>query len=572
MCGIIGYLGKKEGTSIVLTGLSLLQNRGYDSVGISSVTKNNLHTTKYACPNAMERLKKVKCSNTIIAHTRWATHGVNTCDNAHPHHDESDRISVVHNGIIENYDILKNKLLEKGYSFRSQTDSEVIAILVGSYLDEGCTMEESISHTISKLEGTWALLFLNKNEPDKMWLTRNGSPLLLAIDEICMVVSEPIAFDTSIKEYKTVENYDILTIKRTNDTYEVTPNIQYKTHVRMDTSIHSLTYPHWMIQEIIEQPQSIQRAIEGRIDDIVHFKELETLKGIENLIFVGCGTSYHAALWARSLFTSLETMNTVSVYDAAEFSMYDIPNGKTAMILLSQSGETKDVYRCLQMVKNKLITISIVNVVDSIIARETDHVIYIHAGREIAVASTKSFTNQCVVLSLVAIWFSQQKNTCVEKRNNMIHDLNYLSKDVKKVLENRNSIKEIALTICNTKSLFLLGKGQNEAIAKEGSLKLKEIVYVHAEGYSSSALKHGPLALVDDTVPVLMIDDTMNTYHEVKARNSNAILLKDLRPKNDTYDGLLANIVIQILSYEWCLLKGLSPDFPRNLAKVVTVE
>lgn len=611
MCGIIAYLGNTDGTESILLGLSLLQNRGYDSVGLSSIINSQLQTIKMASTTTYDAMNlltnqvhQLQLERTIlIAHTRWATHGGKTDVNAHPHHDTLDRIAVVHNGIIENYTTLKKELVEKGYTFRSQTDTEVISILVGTYLDQGCSMEESIRNTISRLQGSWALLFLHKDFPEQLWLTRNGSPLLLGIEnEICMVASEAIAFGTSIRNYMVVENHDIVSVKRNGTTFELSPLVQhYSRRVREinKLSVSPQGYPHWMIQEIMEQPESIMRAINygGRIKDDTSVKLgglescVEKLQGVEHIVLVGCGTSYHAALWSRSLFTSLEMMHTVSVYDGAEFSIHDIPrHGKTVMIVLSQSGETKDVYRCLQIAyEHQMISIGVVNVVDSIIARETDCGVYVNAGREVAVASTKSFTSQCIILSLIAIWFSQQHNTCIEKRRRIISDLRSLSYHVHSVLQQRLLIKEITESLTKATSIFILGKGSDEAIAKEGSLKIKEIVYVHAEGYSSSALKHGPLALLEESVPVLLLDTKLefhdkiiNAYHEVHARHSRVIMITNKEelnypdmiriPKNDTFGGVLANIVIQLLGYEWSIHKGYSPDFPRNLAKVVTVE
>lgn len=609
MCGIIGYIGNDDGTENILFGLSLLQNRGYDSVGLSSIQSNKLDTVKIASTATNDSMKSlidlihtnsIK-RNTIIAHTRWATHGGKTNENAHPHHDCSNRIAIVHNGIIENYASLKKELIEKGYSFVSQTDTEVISVLLGMYLDQEYSMEESIAKTISRLQGAWALLFVHKDYPNKLWLTRNGSPLLIGIEnDICMVVSEQIAFGTSIRNYMVVDNHDIITITHTNHSFEISPVFQTNSYIR-DSSIIEISpkdYPHWMIQEIMEQPESVMKAINygGRIESDITVKlggiEMSKLqlKDINHLIIIGCGTSYHSGLWARSLFTLLEIMDTISVYDAAELSQHDLPrNGKTAMVVLSQSGETKDIYRCLQLARdNKIITIGIVNVVDSVIARETDCGIYLNAGREVAVASTKSFTNQCIVLSLLAIWFSQQHETCSEKRKNIIRDLRSLSIQIQIILQKRQYIKELVASFTEITSIFLLGKGSNEAIAKEGSLKIKEIVYVHAEGYSSSALKHGPLALLDSNVSVILLDTKEdyrdkihNAYHEVKARNSRVIMVSDNDtiypdtisiPKNNTFGGLLANIIIQLISYEWAIQKGYSPDFPRHLAKVVTVD
>jgi len=353
-------------------------------------------------------------------------------------------------------------------------------------------------------------------------------------------------------------------------------------------------HDHWLIKEIMEQPDCIIRATNngGRIDNNTNVKlggldgNKARLLDIQHIILLGCGTSYHAGLWALDLFKSLDIFYTVTIYDGAEFQVKDIPKlGNVGVILLSQSGETKDLHRCLQITKDyDLVTIGIVNVVDSMIARETDCGIYLNAGREVAVASTKSFTNQCVVLSMVAIWFSQCKGTCIEKRKKIVHDLRALSFQMTNLFANIEQVKMLAKEIKDASSLFVLGKGKEEAIAKEGALKLKEVTYIHAEGYSSSALKHGPFALIKKDLPVIFFeidgdhrDKNKNAFQEISARDARVITISDLSgdvviEKNTTFGGLLGNVYIQLLSYYIALENGYNPDFPRNLAKVVTVE
>ena len=322
---------------------------------------------------------------------------------------------------------------------------------------------------------------------------------------------------------------------------------------------------------------------------------------INHMILLGCGTSYHAGLWSLSIFKSLDIFDTVTIYDGAEFTSKDIPrNGKTCVVFLSQSGETKDLHRCIDIAKdNELLKIGVVNVVDSMIARETDCGIYLNAGREVSVASTKSFTNQCVILSMIAIWFSQLKNTCVDKRNHMIKDLRILPFHIQNVLDGYEDLIERFDTECSflsvckdAHSLFLLGKGSQEAIAKEGALKIKEVTYIHAEGYSSSSLKHGTFALIENVLPILILDvgeeyrdKNQNAYQEVLTRGAKVLLIRDtgngsgsgngndlLVDKNKTFGGLLANVYLQMISYLISIRKGYNPDYPRNLAKVVTVE
>jgi glucosamine--fructose-6-phosphate aminotransferase (isomerizing) len=606
MCGIVGYLGNADYKEYILSGLKLLQNRGYDSVGICSNYKNSLQITKYASINTHDSLKKLEDSinelqnnsSCAIGHTRWATHGGKTDINAHPHSDNKQRIAIVHNGIIENFQEIKMKLINKGYFFKSQTDTEVVAVLIGYHLDNNETIGQSIKNTVEELRGTWAIVLIHREYDNKLWITRNGSPLLLGMDdEFIMVVSEQIAFNNYIKKYIVLDNNDLIEITK-KETITYTENINRYNIQRINNDTHIELIPsgycHWMLKEIMEQPDAIIRAINngGRIESnsSVKLGGLEQNKNVlmklNHIIILGCGTSYHSGLWASDIFKKLNIFETVTVYDGAEFNVKDIPkSGETGIILLSQSGETKDLHRCIQIAKNNnLLTIGIVNVIDSLIARESSCGVYLNAGREVAVASSKSFTNQCIVLTLVAIWFSQNRNTCLETRIQIVNDLHYVSLQIQNITSNTKSIISIVDNIKNSSTIFLLGKGKEEAIAKEGALKLKEIAYIHAEGYSSSALKHGPFALIEDNTPIIIIDvdddhrdKNRNAYEEIKARNAYIIRISDIGgeleiERNKTFGGLLANVYIQLISYYIALEKGNNPDYPRNLAKVVTVE
>lgn len=606
MCGILGYLGTLNYKDYILSGLKLLQNRGYDSVGVCCNYNNSLQVIKYASVNTHDSLEKLENSITnlnytstcAIGHTRWATHGGKTDINAHPHCDNKERIAIVHNGIIENYQEIKTKLINKGYFFKSQTDTEVIAVLIGYHLDNNETTEQAVKNTVEELRGTWALVIMHSEYPNKLWITRNGSPLLLGMnDEYIMVVSEQIAFSNYIKKYIILDNHDLIEITK-KDTITYTENInRYNIQkIKNDTQIELLPngYTHWMMKEIMEQPDAILRAINngGRIESnsSVKLGGLESNKDIlmklNHIIILGCGTSYHSGLWSSEIFKTLNIFDTVSVYDGADFNVKDIPkSGETGIILLSQSGETKDLHRCIQIAKhNNLVTIGIVNVIDSFIASECNCGVYLNAGREVAVPSTKSFTNQCIVLSLVAVWFSQNRKTNNEMRLQIINDLHYLSLQIQNVTTNITSIMTVVENIKYSKTMFLLGKGKEEAIAKEGALKIKEVAYIHAEGYSSSALKHGPFALIEDKTPIIIFDvdathrsKNRNAYEEIKARNAYVIRISDIEgeliiERNKTYGGLLANVYIQLISYYVALEKGNNPDYPRNLAKVVTVE
>lgn len=616
MCGIVGYLGNSLlAKECILAGLKLLQNRGYDSAGISVIDECKIKTIKYASTNNSNSIELIEKSSYFenneenknqilpsIGHTRWATHGRKTDDNAHPHHDNKNRISLVHNGIIENFEILRNELIQLGYLFKSQTDSEVISVLIGKYLDGGVSMHTAVENAISKLRGTWALVIINADYPNKIWITRNGSPLLLGFeDEFIMIASEQLAFNNYVKKYIVLNNNDLIEITKDADKFDYSKNLQhYVVKNKTDETI-SLTpgnYKHWMIKEIMEQPDSLIRAINngGRILD----KTTVKLGGLENnkstiiqanhLIILGCGTSYHAGLWSLDIFKKISDFDTVAIYDGGEFQEKDIPKkGKTVAIILSQSGETKDLQLCLKIIqKYNIFSIGVVNVVDSLIARETMCGVYLNAGREVAVASTKSFTNQCIILSLIALWFSQNRNNLADDRQKIIEDIYNLYYQIKMLFseENIEKIKGIIKYISDSKTLFLLGKGNDEAIAKEGSLKIKEVTYIHAEGYSSSSLKHGPFGLIEEGVPIIILDindefreKNNNVYQEVFARGATVIKISNFKEKdsliienNKTFSGILANINIQLLSYYCAIEKGLNPDFPRNLAKVVTVD
>jgi len=608
MCGIVGYLGNGNSIPFLLKGLSLLQNRGYDSVGISYITSNNIQTYKYASTstnNAISILNEnitTEATSTVgIGHTRWATHGAKIDINAHPHHDHLDRISLVHNGIIENFQEIKTELVKQGYSFRSSTDTEAISLLIGSYIDQGLSMTKSIQNTVDKLRGTWALVIIHRDFPNKIWCIRNGSPLLLGIDEtFILIASEQIAFQNYIQNYIVLNDHDLIEISYQDNIiqYNKCMNHYPRNQKNNDeiTSIHPTGYTHWMLKEIEEQPECIMRAINrgGRIltDATVKLGGLERFRDIlleaKHLILLGCGTSYHSGLWSTQLFKGLELFDTVSLYDGADFTIHDIPrNGKVVAILISQSGETKDLHRCIQIIQeNNILSIGVVNVVDSFIARETLCGVYLNAGREVAVASTKSFTNQCIILSLIAIWFSQNRGTFLERRQKIINDIYQLPFQIRNILSQREVIENLSHRIYMSHSLFVLGKGYEEAVALEGALKIKEVTYIHAEGYSASALKHGPFGLIEPGLPIILLDNSCefrekieNVYNEIVAREAAVIRISNhdtnsdlVIDKNKSFGSLLSNICLQLISYYCAIEKGYNPDFPRNLAKVVTVE
>lgn len=613
MCGITGYIGNENAFSQILSGLYQLQNRGYDSAGISVIQYGEIQTHKYASSDTTSALTLLynfenQYTNwfTGIGHTRWATHGDKTDINSHPHISHNGLFSLVHNGIIENFQEIKNKLLENGIKMKSQTDTEVIVNLIAMYYNELRDVEQSIQKTTAELTGTWGITLLYTHEPNKIYCTRYGSPLLVGVNEKCaMVTSEQAGFCNKFSNYIVLNNHDICTLKRGNETGYIEIKTKDIYSVKNAHNVNEILtpapYPHWTIKEIHEQIDSSIRAIslggrlltdnEVKLDGL--YKHETELKQLDNIILLGCGTSYHAGMFGIHYLKDISGFNSVQLFEGAEFREADIPKmGKTGLILLSQSGETKDLHRCIQIAHDQnLFMIGVVNVVDSLIAREVHCVCYLNAGREVAVASTKSYTSQVIILSMIAIWFSQLKDTHELKRKMMLQDLHALHTNIKQTIQMAESqIRDDVVPLFKDhKSCFLLGKGKCESIAREGALKIKEISYIHAEGYSTSSLKHGPFALLEPHFPVILIapndehyTKSMNAYEEIHSRHATIIIITDdlecnktnciKIPLNQTYRDLLAIIPLQLLSYELSLSRGLNPDMPRNLAKVVTVE
>jgi glucosamine--fructose-6-phosphate aminotransferase (isomerizing) len=523
MCGITAYLGSESAFEYILASLILLQNRGYDSAGICTIdtSSNSFVSNKHASNKqytAIELLQKYTSGHsentTGIGHTRWATHGAKTDTNAHPHFDSSNRICVVHNGIIENYLEIKERLMSKNVEFKSQTDTEVIPKLLSYYLDKelervGGSYDDIdfqnnvLTKTVKELSGTWAIVIMFLNTPNKLYLCKNGSPLVLGVDnKFALISSEQISLSKYFNNYITLNDGDIVTIEKGTDGIIRFPNRTNYTENAIQNRVcetSSYPYPHWTIKEICEQPMSIMRTLNmgGRLLG-EHSVKLGGLDGhrdmlinIDNIVLLGCGTSFNAAQIGCKIMRSLKCFNSVISIDASEFTIDDIPNnGKTGFVLLSQSGETKDVHRCIEIIRSGDYPImSIVNVVGSLIARESDCGIYLNAGREVGVASTKAFTSQIVALTLMSIWFSQNKNTCVHLRTQYIKNLRNLSLDLEQLLGGcMESVRNIAKSIVDTRSMFLLGRGVMQFIADEGALKIKEIGYIHAEGYPGGSL------------------------------------------------------------------------------------
>lgn len=608
MCGISGFIGNtKEAFLNVLNALYQLQNRGYDSAGISIIKDKNIITHKYASNSdttALDILSNFTYDSNIgIGHTRWATHGAKTDINSHPHLSYDGKIALVHNGIIENFQEIKQFLLEHEIENKSQTDTEVIVNLIAYYYNENNDLLLSIEKTTQQLTGTWGIAVICIDQPNKIFCTRHGSPLLIGIDDkIAMVTSEQSGFCNLFSKYIVLNNQDICTISFENNKIHIATKDVYteKSALSTNNELTPFPFPHWTIKEINEQIDSSLRAISlgGRLLSNNEVKlgglnfNINSLKEIDNLLILGCGTSYHAGMFGIHFFKEICDFNCVQLFDGAEFSQYDIPKkGKTSLLLLSQSGETKDLHRCIKIAnEHNLYMIGVVNVVDSLIAREVHCGCYLNAGREVAVASTKAYTSQVILLSMISTWFSQIKLTQELKRKRIIEDLRKLYLDIEKTISVcENKIDSFIPLFDNRNSCFLLGKNKGESIAREGALKIKEISYIHAEGYSTSSLKHGPFALLDEGFPVILIapDDeyyskSLNAYEEIKSRHAEIIMITDdkdcekentiIIPYNLTFRHLLCVIPLQILAYKLSLARGLNPDMPRNLAKVVTVE
>jgi len=632
MCGIIAYINNSiDCYNIIYNGLKQLQNRGYDSAGITTIdSSGNFFTTKYASCENNDSLKLLGENSNLhinkkigIGHTRWSTHGAKTDENSHPHTCMKNIFTIVHNGIIDNYQDLKSLLKKHDYSnFKSQTDSEVIANLLLMYYEnnkDNKNIENIIKDVCSKLSGTWGLVILCSKTPNTVYVTRKGSPLLIGKQENeTYIVSEISGFCNKINEYFEVNNDDVYKISlNKNNSIDIDTLFgnSEKTNVLENNFNSDLTcepYYKWMEKEIFEQVDSTLRAISlgGRIlsNCDVKLGGLEKYKdellNINNLLILGCGTSYYASMIGKKYFEDNCNFKIINYYDGCEFTEYMIPiEGKTGIIFLSQSGETRDLIRCIDIGKNyNCFHIGVVNVVDSQIARDVHCGVYLNAGREVAVASTKSFTSQCIILALISIWFSQIQENISIRRTLYIKELRSLSQSIQNILTKKINLLDTWLhDFKNNSSCFLIAKGDLLPITYEGALKIKEITYIHAEGVSASSLKHGPLALIQNNFPVILyvaddanISKMINAYEELIARgakifsitNSKIYLnfLKNHSVKfnennviylnNDfkIFINLLMNICTQYLAYRISVFKNIDPDKPRNLAKVVTVE
>jgi glucosamine--fructose-6-phosphate aminotransferase (isomerizing) len=607
MCGISAIITKKQGVFNFLFGcLEKLQNRGYDSAGICGTsTTKKLVIRKHASDDTSTALQKLKVDGENafnncsigIAHTRWATHGEVNDTNSHPHICYRNKIALVHNGIIENYATIKQDLQSKGISFKSATDSEVVVNLI-SYLNVKLPLAKAIKKALEMLEGTWAFAIISV-DCDMLYFTRHGSSLIMAqTDDEIVVTSEIAGLMTKDQRYSRYSNVveDKLYQMSANSVLDCeTKELNYQM-----TDVSPFPYTHWTLKEINEQVNLNKTLVFGGrvcIDGTIRLGGLDeqhdVLSKCKNIILLGCGTSYHAGLIGQHFLRKYCPQLYTICLNAAEFDVDTIQECRrkeTAVVMISQSGETRDLIKCLEICKaQNVITIGVVNVVESYIARETTCGVYCHAGREVAVASTKSFTAQTLVLVMITLWFNSKIDAeNIHQRKVLITELEKFLQETEACLnklQNNVDYYNLLRQLETGSSMFILGpKGKDMAIALEGALKIKEISYIHCEGTYTGSLKHGPLALITNGLPVLcLLSDKVdypsvcNAMEEIRCRNGKPILIGNHEcadipiETNNEFGFLWNNMALQLIAYKLSVRKGINPDMPRNLAKVVTV-
>ena len=613
MCGIIGYVGQREAEPILVEGLRRLEYRGYDSAGVCTLTGDVLHLRKRKgriaeLASFLNEKPAPGCHG--ISHTRWATHGSPTDANAHPHIGGNNVVAVVHNGVIENYSILREQLQEKGIEFASETDTEVIAQLIAYHLNGD--LVEAVRKVLPMLKGTYGLAAISPRNPDVIVGARLGSPLVLGIgSEENFVASDPSALIGSTERVVYVQDRQMCVL---------TPNEWHlldQDKSRVSASVHKLDwdpgdadkgdFEHYMLKEIYEQPEALANAMRGRVseeDASAHFGGLnlsnQQLRRAERIILTACGTSYHSALVGEYLMEEFARI-PVEVEYASEFRYRNPPmHRNTIVAAITQSGETADTLAALRESKRKgHSTLAICNVVGSSIARESDGGVYLHAGPEIGVASTKAYTSQVMVLTMLALYLGRIRHLSSMQGTQMIQELHALPDQVRKTLQCHDQVKDIAQKYAHENNFLYLGRQYLYPLALEGALKLKEISYIHAEGYPAAEMKHGPIALVDEHTPSVFLipnagvffDKVMSNLEEIKARGGPVIAVASEGDKEtasyvtkcaddvifvpsvpEYLQPIVAAIPLQLLAYHVALLRGCDVDKPRNLAKSVTVE
>jgi glucosamine--fructose-6-phosphate aminotransferase (isomerizing) len=610
MCGIVGYVGPEEATPILMEGLRKLEYRGYDSAGLAVVNGAGVEVAKEAglLSELEQSVQKTPPRGRVgIAHTRWATHGAATRTNAHPHVSCDGRIALVHNGIIENASALKQGLLERGHRFQTATDTEVLAHLIEEYY--AGDLESAVRTALTKVEGTYGLAVVHGDEQDRIVAARMGSPLLIGLGSNAQyLASDASAVVGRTRKVIYLEDGEMAVI--TCEGYKTTD--LRNTHV--DKAISEISwdvkeiqkggYAHFMLKEIHEQPESLRNAIRGRLVPAEGTARLgglqqglteEDLKRVDRIVITGCGTSWHAALVGEYMLEEATGL-PVEVEYASEFRYRNpIVNDRTLVIAISQSGETADTQMAMREARRRgAKSLGIINVVGSTIAREADCGIYLHAGPEIGVASTKAFTSQIMVLGLLTLFFGRRNRISAERGRELVMAMERLPGQVEEILSKEQEIREMAALYAGATNALYLGRGYNFPVALEGALKLKEISYIHAEGYPAAEMKHGPIALIDENMPVVVLairdgvyNKVLSNIQEVRARHGRIIAIANdadgelasladhifTVPRTlDLFTPVLTAIPLQLLAYHIAVLRGCDVDRPRNLAKSVTIE
>ncbi len=626
MCGIVGYIGKQEAYPILINGLHRLEYRGYDSAGVALLEGNtlNVYKAKGKVSDLEDVAKDKDCSGSIgIAHTRWATHGEPSVANAHPHESMSGNLALVHNGIIENFAILKSQLENKGYEFHSATDTEVLVQLIEYYENKySCDLVKAVRYALNKVIGAYAIAVLDKRNPDILVAARKSSPLVVGVgenNEEFFVASDATPIAEYTKQVVYLDDEQIVKIERGKE-MEIS-NLQAE---QVDVDVKEINFdlemldkggfPHFMLKEIFDQPKCLEDCMRGRLEAMDKRLKIEPeniqyginlsavkqykkqLMNAQRFIIVACGTSWHAGLIGKQLFETFCNI-PVQVEYASEFRYRNpVINNDDVVIAISQSGETADTLAAIELARNNgAFVFGIVNAVGSSIARNTDTGTYIHVGPEIGVASTKAFTGQLTVLTMLALTLGHEKGHLSDQDfSHYTEELSKIPGMIEKILEQNDRIANIAKTFTYAHNFMYLGRGWNYPVALEGALKLKEISYIHAEGYPAAEMKHGPIALIDDEMPVLFLATHHQQYQkivsnmeEVKARGGRIIAVttegdEQVReiadqvievPHTENFLApLLSVIPLQLLAYHVAVRKSLNVDMPRNLAKSVTVE
>ncbi|MDB6121044.1 MAG: glutamine--fructose-6-phosphate transaminase [Pedosphaera sp.] len=619
MCGIVGYLGKQSATPIILEGLRRLEYRGYDSAGISVINGHGLETRKKK-GKIEEGLARSLKENPLIGrigvgHTRWATHGQPSDENSHPHLDHSGRIAVVHNGVIENHERLKARQIKAGHEFRSSTDTEVLAHLIGDHYEklkgtEGNgihPLAKAVTEALREVIGTYGIAVVCADYPEVMVGARRGSPLIVGIgDGEHFLASDATAIAAHTRQVIYLNDYDVVTLEKNDFSVMnlgvATAQVQISQLEFDGESAERGEFAHFMLKEIFEQPGTVENAMRGRInmeEGTSKFGGLNLtvteLRAIDQIVITACGTSWHAALVGEYLFEEFAHI-PVEVEYASEFRYRNAPIEKNTLVLaITQSGETADTLASVCETKRRgHKVLAICNVVGSTIAREADGGIYLHAGPEIGVASTKAFTSQVTALALLALLMGRIRSLALNRGRKILQALEAVPKQIESILSQNDAIKEIAKKYINAQNFFFLGRQYNFPVALEGALKLKEISYIHAEGYPAAEMKHGPIALIDEHTPSVVIipsdamyEKTLSNLEVVKARKGPVIAIATegntalagqvddiiyLPPALESVFPLLAVVPLQLLAYHIAVARGCDVDKPRNLAKSVTVE